>query len=99
MPEAPEIPTFMEAGPCRLMKQNGWYSMHRRRRARPARRSSPGSMRKSRARHEAASTCRSVSSSSVSTAEAARLSSLPSFVRSEFAKYARLIKDAGIKAE
>jgi tripartite-type tricarboxylate transporter receptor subunit TctC len=95
MPEAPEIPTFAEAG-LPGYEANGWYSMHA-----PA--GTPAAII-AKLNSEIARAMKQPDmqerfkqlglDGGGGTPE-----QLAAFVRSEFAKYAKVIRDAGIKAE
>ncbi len=95
MPEAPEIPTFMEAG-LPAYEANGWYSMH-----------APAGTPAAIIARLNAEIARAMKQPDMQErfkqlgldGGGGSPEQLTQFVRSEFAKYARLIKDAGIKAE
>jgi tripartite-type tricarboxylate transporter receptor subunit TctC len=95
MPEAPEIPTFIEAG-LPAYEANGWYSMHA-----PAGTPAPIIARLN------AEIARALKQPDMQErfkqlgldGGGGSPEQLTQFVRSEFVKYAKLIKDAGIKAE
>jgi tripartite-type tricarboxylate transporter receptor subunit TctC len=95
MPEAPEIPTFVEAG-LPAYEANGWYSMH-----------APAGTPAAIIARLNAEIARAMKQPDMQErfrqlgldGGGGSPEQLTQFVRSEFLKYAKLIKDAGIKAE
>ena len=95
MPEAPEIPTFIEAG-LPAYEANGWYSMH-----------APAGTPAAIVARLNAEISRVMKQPDMQErfkqlgldGGGGSPEQLTQFVRSEFVKYAKLIKDAGIKAE
>ena len=95
MPEAPEIPTFAEAG-LPAYEANGWYSMH-----------APAGTPPAIIARLNAEILRTMKQPDMQErfrqlgldGGGGTPEQLTAFVRSEFAKYAKVIKDAGIKAE
>ena len=95
MPEAPEIPTFSEAG-LPAYEANGWYSMH-----------APAGTPAAIIARLNAEIARAMKQPDMQErfkqlgldGGGGSPEQLAQFVRSEFVKYAKLIKDAGIKAE
>ena len=95
MPEAPEIPTFIEAG-LPGYEANGWYSMH-----------APAGTPAVIIAKLNAEIARAIKQPDMQErfkqlgldGGGGTPEQLTAFVRSEYAKYAKVIKDAGIKAE
>lgn len=95
MPEAPEIPTFIEAG-LPAYEANGWYSMHA-----PAGTPAPiiaklnGEIARVMKQPDMQERFRQLGADGGGGPP----EQLTAFVKSELAKYSKVIKDAGIKAE
>src|SRR4051812_10352550 len=95
MAEAPEIPTFAEAG-LPAYEANGWYSMH-----------APAGTPAGIVAKLNAEIARAIKQPDMQErfrqlgldGGGGTPEQLTAFVRTEFAKYAKIIKDAGIKAE
>jgi tripartite-type tricarboxylate transporter receptor subunit TctC len=95
MPEAPEIPTFIEAG-LPAYEANGWYSMH-----------APAGTPPAIIAKLNAEIARAIKQPDMQErfkqlgldGGGGTPEQLTAFVRSELAKYAKVIKDAGIKPE
>ena len=95
MPEAPEIPTFAEAG-LPAYEANGWYSMHA-----PAGTPAPiiAKLNAEIARVMKQSDMQERFRQLGADGGGGPPEQLTAFVKSELAKYSKVIKDAGIKAE
>ena len=95
MPEAPEIPTFAEAG-LPAYEANGWYSMHA-----PAGTPAPiiAKLNAEIARVMKQPDMQERFRQLGADGGGGPPEQLTAFVKSELAKYSKVIKDAGIKAE